>query len=444
MNLERLEGQVRALIEQNQKVEAIKLVRETTGWGLRKSKDYVDALARAALPALSPADEKTLKQGVRALIEQDRYAQAVKHVRERTGWDLGNCKAYVDALVKGDAVDWHFIASRLSELLDQGMKDQAVGWLVAQGKMDAREAQNCVDLVLAARSTHSSPGSLQLPAPVVSQVRDLLAADRKVEAVKLVRILTHWGLSKSKEYVDSLEARKKRRRKRRRKRSEARGESPVFRVGDSVKVEPGILDSDFGIEIGGWQGRITGIGVGQKNTVMIAWDSVTLRHMPDSVIEQSVEQGLAWTEMGLKVHELELTSPRDTEKDVVEVIDELSRKHAWSWLGEAGKRVGKILTSVDPDDEMAILDAWEDHLAKHLSFPFEAEVSEYQERGPLQAGDRVNVHRIFDVDDLYGVIVRLRHGRRQYHFPLCDLKVTDQHSSNYQLVDDYAVWFANR
>jgi ribosomal protein L7/L12 len=73
------------LIERNQKVEAIKLVRETSGWGLRESKDYVDALARAALPALSPADEAALEQEVRALIQQDRYAEAVKHVRERTG-----------------------------------------------------------------------------------------------------------------------------------------------------------------------------------------------------------------------------------------------------------------------------------------------------------------------------------------------------------------------
>jgi ribosomal protein L7/L12 len=85
MNLERLEDQVRALIDRNQKVEAIKLVLGATGWGLRESKDYVDTLARAALPALSPADETTLKQEVRALIQQDRYAEAVKHVRERTG-----------------------------------------------------------------------------------------------------------------------------------------------------------------------------------------------------------------------------------------------------------------------------------------------------------------------------------------------------------------------
>ena len=48
------------------------------------------------------------------------------------------------------------------------------------------------------------------------------------------------------------------------------------------------------------------------------------------------------------------------------------------------------------------------------------------------------------MDDLYGVIVRLAYGRRKYDFPLCELEVTDKHSPNYQIVDEYAVWFANR
>jgi hypothetical protein len=281
------------------------------------------------------------------------------------------------------------------------------------------------------------------PEELEDQTRALIERNPKVETIKLARETAGWRLRESKDSVDSLEA-KRRRRKRRRRKPEGRGESPVLRVGDSVKVKPGILDPDFGLEIGGWQGRITEIGVGHRDTIMIAWDSVTLRHTPDSVIEQSLEQGLAWTKMGLKVHELELTDPRDTEKDVARAIDELSRKHAWSWLGEQGKRVGKILVGVDPDDEIEMFGTWEDYLAQHLSFPFEAEVSGYQERGPLQAGDRVKVHRIFDVDDLYGVIVQLRHGRRQYYLPLCELKVTDPHSPNHQLVDDYAVWFANR
>jgi hypothetical protein len=80
------------------------------------------------------------------------------------------------------------------------------------------------------------------------QVHALIEKNQKVEAIKLVLEATGWGLKESKEYVDSLEA-TQRRRKRRRKRSEGRRESPVLQVGDSVRVKPGILDPDFGIEI---------------------------------------------------------------------------------------------------------------------------------------------------------------------------------------------------
>lgn len=205
MKHEELENQTRALIDQDQKIEAIKLVRRMTNWGLKESKDYVDALARAALPALNPADEAALEQKVKALIQQDRYAEAVKQVRERTGWGLGDCKVYVDTLIKGYTVNWVLVASRASDLLDQGMKDDAIEWVTAQAKLDAQEAQGYVDFMTATRSKRSSPDDLELPAPVVAQVRDLLARDRKVEAVKLVRILTNWGLRDSKDCVDSLE-----------------------------------------------------------------------------------------------------------------------------------------------------------------------------------------------------------------------------------------------
>jgi len=443
MNLDKLENQARALIDQHQKIEAIKLVRRATGWGLRESKDYVDALARAALSALSSADEAVLEQKVKALVQQGKYAEAVKHVRERTGWGLGDCKAYVDVLIKGSTVNWVFVASRASDLLDQGMKDEAVEWLVAQGKMDAQEAQNYVDFVLTTQSTYSSPGRLELPAQVVSQVRDLLARDRKVEAVKLVRILTNWGLRDSKDYVDSLESKEKRRRKRRRRRAKTRPPVAGFRVGDSVVVKSEGVDPDLGVDIGGWCGRVAE-KPNAEGMVLISWDSVTLQNMPDSVIVQCEEQGLDWTGMVLRMQEVEPASSRDAKADVAQVVEELGKKYAWIYLGEEGHRISKMLAGVDPGDEMAVLEAWEEHLRKSLVFPFEAEVSEYQRRGPLQVGNRVTVRGIVDVDDLYGVVVRLTHRRRQYDFPLCDLEVTDEHSPNYQIVQDYAVWFANR
>jgi ribosomal protein L7/L12 len=442
MNLDELENRARALIDQNQKIEAIKLVREATGWGLRESKDYVDALARAALPALSKADEAAMEQEVDALLQQDRYVEAIKLVQERTGWGLGDCKAYVDALTKGDAVNWVSIASRVSELLDYGLKDKAIEWITAQGRLDARQAQDYVDFVLTAKSTHSSPGNLEPPTVVVSQIRDLLAQDRKIEAVKLVRILTNWGLRDSKDCVDSLEAKKKR-RKRRRKRAKTPPAGAGFKVGDSVVVKPEGVDPEFDVGIGSWCGRVAE-EPGADGMVLISWDSVTLRDMPESLIVQCEEQGLDWTRMVLGVQDIELTSARDTEADVVQVVDELSKQYGWIYLGEEGHRINKVLAGIDPRDEMAVLRAWEEHLGESLVLPFDAEVSEYQTKGSLRIGDRVTVQDIVDVDDLYGVIVRLTHRRRRYAFPLCDLEASDKHSPNYQLVRDYAVWFANR
>jgi len=234
----------------------------------------------------------------------------------------------------------------------------------------------------------------------------------------------------------------KRRRKRHRK-SKVQQEIAGFKSGDSVVVKPGITDPDFGIDIGGWQGRLDE-DADVDSMVLIAWDSVTLQNMPGAMIEQCEEKGLDWSEMMLGAHEVELTRPRDTKAAVTRVIDDLCKKYAWSWLGDEGKRIGKVLAGVDPDDEMAALHAWEDHLSHHLAFPFEAEVSESQDRGPVQAGDRVKVTGISLVDDLYGVVVDLRHGRLKYAFPLCDLEVGDERSPNHQLVRDYAVWFANR
>jgi ribosomal protein L7/L12 len=337
MNLEKLETQVRALIDQDQKIEAIKLVRQSTGWGLRQSKAYVDALALTALLALDRPDEETLGQKVKALVQQDRYMEAIKLVQEQTG---------------------------------RGLRD-------------------------------------------------------------------------SKDYVDALKS-EKRRRKRRRKRAKTRPAGDGFQMGDSVIVKTGITDPDLGVDLGGWCGHIAE-EPNTANMIFIRWDSITLRNMPDSMIVQCEDQGLDWTGMVLGVQDVEPTSPRDTEADVAQVVDELSKKYAWAYLGEEGLRISQVLAGIDPRDEMAILEAWEKHLRKRLVFPFDAEVSEHQGRkSSLRIGDRVTVQGIERIDDLYGVIIRSRYRQQRYDFPLCDLEATDERSMNYQQVQDYAVWYANR
>jgi phenylpyruvate tautomerase PptA (4-oxalocrotonate tautomerase family) len=219
-----------------------------------------------------------------------------------------------------------------------------------------------------------------------------------------------------------------------------------LKVGDCIVVKPGVKDPDYGINIGGWQGRITEIESYQPGqvTIMFQWDSLSLKRMPASAIRRSEENGLDWSTMGLYPEEVEHAEPRDTQADVDALIEELSVEHGWDYLGKQGQRIHVVLQDVDEDDEFAAFEAWHEHLEAHLKLPFEAAVSESQDRGPLRFGDRVKVIGFEGVEDLYGVLVNINAGRDSYVFPLCDLKAVNEKSTNFTLTDDYAVWFANR
>ena len=219
-----------------------------------------------------------------------------------------------------------------------------------------------------------------------------------------------------------------------------------LKVGDCIVVKPGVKDPDYGIDIGGWQGRITEIESYQPGqvTIMLQWDSLSLKLMPASAIRRSEEKGLDWATMGLYPEEVEQAEPRDTQAEVDALIEELSAEHAWDYLGKQGRRIHVVLQDVDEDDDLEAFEAWYEYLEAHLKLPFEAAVSESQDRGPLRFGDRVKVVSLEGVEDLYGVLVNIKAGRDAYVFPLCDLKAVNEKSANYTLTDDYAVWFANR
>ncbi|MFQ5857877.1 MAG: calcium-binding protein [Anaerolineae bacterium] len=214
-------------------------------------------------------------------------------------------------------------------------------------------------------------------------------------------------------------------------------------IGDSVVVKAGTEDNDLDIDLSGWQGRITEI-LADENIVTVEWDSISLQSMPDAAIEECEEEGLGWAEYRLYPEDVESAQPRDTKKDVERVQEALSKKFAWSFLGPEGRTINKVLAGVGRGDIMAELGAWEEYLNEHLKFPFKAEVAEYQERGPLQASDRVQVLGIALIDDSYGVIVDVRAGRAKYAFPLADLEVLNKESPSHDVVHDYCVWFANR
>jgi len=214
-----------------------------------------------------------------------------------------------------------------------------------------------------------------------------------------------------------------------------------FQIGDFVRVKEGIMcPDDDSVCIGGWQGRISDIQ--DDGIVEISWDSVTLRQLSDDYIRQSETEGLGWAQMCLSVHELEPARPRDSEAEAVAVAEGIEHKVQWIDMGKEGARIAKVLA--DAEDADREVEAWNKHLMQVLVFPFEAKVSEVQERGPLDYGDRVQVQGIVEADDLYGILVDVQCGRKHLVFPLCDLTVGDRKSANYTPVQDYCVWFANR
>lgn len=98
--MDNLEREVRELIAQGQKIEAIKKVMKAKRLGLKDAKDYVDILAKP-LSSFTPSvgvSEETLEFEVRELLARGRKVEAVKKVRELTGWGLREAKDFVDSL----------------------------------------------------------------------------------------------------------------------------------------------------------------------------------------------------------------------------------------------------------------------------------------------------------------------------------------------------------
>ncbi|KAB8144671.1 hypothetical protein F8S13_05385 [Chloroflexia bacterium SDU3-3] len=93
-------------LAQGNKIQAIKHVRDTTGWGLKEAKDYVDEWERSGQRPAAPASAAPptppapgdIEQAARALIAQGNIIGAIKAVREATGWGLKEAKDYVEGL----------------------------------------------------------------------------------------------------------------------------------------------------------------------------------------------------------------------------------------------------------------------------------------------------------------------------------------------------------
>ena len=115
-----------------------------------------------------------------------------------------------------------------------------------------------------------------------------------------------------------------------------------------------------------------------------------------------------------------------------------------------------------PDDEDAfdkIYSEWQTRnwipwLQDNLIFPFtvkrmededDAYFTDVAKHQPFRLGHIMNVIGIEpEEDDLNGIIVQVREGKKKGYVPLCDLEVTSSEDRNFWPVREYVVWFANR
>ena len=95
------------LIEQGRKIEAIKLLREATGASLAEAKEQVERLTAEAAGQPDPAeqhglDTNGLPEDVLALARAGQKIEAIKLLRERNGIGLKEAKEQVDAAIPPD------------------------------------------------------------------------------------------------------------------------------------------------------------------------------------------------------------------------------------------------------------------------------------------------------------------------------------------------------
>ena len=105
------------------------------------------------------------------------------------------------------------------------------------------------------------------------------------------------------------------------------------------------------------------------------------------------------------------------------------------------KIIDKFLNDIRSKRKDAKENKWVDFLKSELTFPFDAKIEESGDI-ELNRNDIVKVKGIEGFEDIYGVLVEIRKGRRKYIFPLCDLEITDKNSKNYFIIEKFLSWWA--
>ncbi|HEY1785770.1 MAG TPA: ribosomal protein L7/L12 [Pirellulales bacterium] len=93
------EDEIRRLLANDRKIDAIKLYRQKTGLGLKEAKDWIEQLQQTESDtAADPATAGDLDQQLLKLLQADQKIAAIKLYRERKSVGLKQAKDAVEAL----------------------------------------------------------------------------------------------------------------------------------------------------------------------------------------------------------------------------------------------------------------------------------------------------------------------------------------------------------
>jgi Calcium binding len=223
--------------------------------------------------------------------------------------------------------------------------------------------------------------------------------------------------------------------------------SPRFKVGDKVRVKPGISDPDFpDMPLGGWSGTVTEIieHKGQINCVF-ELDERTLASIHPIYKQRCEIDGLDYQFMGLGQEEIgpDDGTPVPIEQPTAIVPRPLSPD-------DQDDRVRRVfgLTHDDPLPEVGheTLLSYHHYLAARLKFPL---FTTYRgESGPFSRKKMtVTITGLLDPegddsDEGYGLLCRGLDRDEQVELPLDEIEV-DEEDPNFRLVTDYSYWFHN-
>ena len=149
-----LEERIRSLLAEGQKIEAIRVYREATAAGLAAAKEAAEALEQGhPLPVANELDSE-LRAELLALLQEGQKIEAIKLYRDRTAAPLASAKALVEALARGENPRMSGQLAGVSEeellaLLEQGQKIEAIKLYrerTGAGLKDAKDAVEAIGL----------------------------------------------------------------------------------------------------------------------------------------------------------------------------------------------------------------------------------------------------------------------------------------------------------